>query len=117
MDGMADGSRGELGRRLEAAAWGVVLFLVGADALPAGDPRSILIAAGGAMLLAISGIRVSSGIEVRWFTIILGSVALLAGIGHLVGITVPSLALLLMLAGMAVVIGQVASPRRSAPVG
>ncbi len=85
--------------------------MLGALALPRGMAEFALLAGAGAAMLALNALRIRYGVPVSWFGIILGAVAVAAGLGAMVGLTVPALALLLIFLGLAMIIGAVVRPR------
>jgi hypothetical protein len=100
-----------LAGRFDAAGWGLILILFGALALPRGVAEFTLVAGTGAAMLGLNALRVMSGVPVAWFGIILGAVALVAGVGAIVGVTVPAVALLFILLGLGTIIGAVVRSR------
>jgi hypothetical protein len=93
--------------RFEAAGWGLLLIMFGALVLPQGTAEFVLVAAAGAAMLGLNALRVRCGVPVSWFGIILGAVALVAGLAAIVGVTIPAFALLLMLLGLAMIVGAI----------
>ena len=100
-----------LAGRFDAAGWGLLLVLFGALALPRGVGEFALVAGTGAAMLGLNTLRAMAGVPVAWFGIILGAVALVAGVGAIVGVTVPAVALLFILLGLGTIIGAVVRSR------
>lgn len=97
--------------RIDAIGWGLLFLMTGMLALIPGLPDGTWLAGLGVLLLGLNGARWVLGISPEWFTVILGSVALLAGFGSMVGVAVPGFALLLIVCGLAVIAGQVVRGR------
>lgn len=93
--------------RIDAIGWGLLFLMTGTLALIPGLPDGTWLAGLGILLLGLNAARWVLGISPEWFTVILGSVALLAGLGGIVGVAVPGLALLLIAFGVAIIAGQV----------
>ena len=52
-------------------------------------------------MLGLNAVRLLAGIRASWFTLILGTIALLAGIGSVLGIDIPVGPILIILIGLA----------------
>lgn len=100
-----------LAARFDTAGWGLLFVLVGALAMPNGTAEYLAVAAVGALMLALNAGRVVAGVPVRWFSIILGSVTLVAGAGAMAGIRIDAFVLFFFALGIATVIGAVVRPR------
>lgn len=101
----ADGARKqELNKRLETVSWGLFLIMLGGLFLvPAVPPGTWLIGAG-VIMLGLNGIRLLAGIRASWFTLVLGTIALLAGLGSVLGIDMPVGPILIILVGLAIIV-------------
>ncbi len=97
--------------RIDAIGWGLLFLMTGTLALIPGLPDGTWLAGLGILLLGLTGGRLILGLAPEWFTVILGSVALLAGLGGMIGVAVPGFALLLILCGVAVIAGQLVRGR------
>ena len=97
--------------RIDAIGWGLLFLMTGTLALMPGLPDGTWLAGLGVLLLGLNAARLVLGLSPEWFTVILGSVALLAGLGGMAGVAVPGFALLLILCGLAVIAGQVVRGR------
>ncbi len=107
-------SHQDLERRLDDAGWGVFLVMSGALLLIPGVPDGAWLTGVGAIFVGFSALRRVVGIPVSWVAVILGIVAMAAGIGAMAGVTVPAFALLLLLCGIAILVaGFARQPRRS----
>ena len=91
-----------LNGRLEGICWGLFFIVSGAVWLsPWGRAHEgIGTIATGLIMLGLNGARRYYGIAMSKSTIVLGSVALLVGLGELLGVDVPGLAILLILIGL-----------------
>ena len=96
----------ELGARLDAVGWGLLFLVTGGILLWSEAPDGSWLAAVGAVLLVITVARAVLGVGASWFVGILGTVALAAGLGGMIGIDVPAIALLSILCGAALIVGQ-----------
>jgi hypothetical protein len=102
-------------RRLDELAWALFLILIGAIwLLPAGTvPEGTWLAGAGLILLGINAARSLKGIKVSGFGIVLGVLALVAGLGHIAGVKVPVLAILLILIGASIILKPLVAKRPS----
>lgn len=96
----------ELGSRIDAVGWGLLFLVTGGILLWADAPDGTWLAAVGVVLLVITLARALLGVGASWFVGILGAVALVSGLGGMAGIEVPAIALLSILCGAALIIGQ-----------
>jgi hypothetical protein len=101
----------DLADRFDTVGWGLLLVLFGAFAMPNGTAEYLAVAAVGALLLALNAARVAAGVPVRWLSIILGSVTLVAGAGAMVGIRIDAFVLFFFVLGIATVTGAIVRPR------
>jgi hypothetical protein len=102
---------GDLAGRIDATGWGLLMLMTGGLALVPRLPEGTWLAGLGILLLGLNAARSVLGLSLEWFTVILGSVAVLAGLGGMVGVAVPGLALLFILSGLAIIVGQVGRGR------
>ena len=93
-------------KRLDELAWALFLILIGAIwLLPAGTvPEGTWLVGAGIILLGINAVRSKRGIKTSGFAIALGVLALIAGVGHLVGVKVPVFAILFILIGASIIL-------------
>ena len=96
--------------RFDAAGWGLLLIMFGGLCL-GGMTEFALVAGAGAAMIGLNALRVAYGVPVSWLGVILGAVALVAGVGAMAGVTVPFFALLFILLGFAMIIGAVLRSR------
>jgi hypothetical protein len=94
----------DLNRRLETIGWGLFLVMLGGFALVKGVPEGTWLIGAGLIMLGLNGVRLLVGIRASWFTLILGTIALLAGIGSVTGIDMPVGPLLIILIGAAIIV-------------
>jgi hypothetical protein len=96
-------SKDALDKRLDTIGWGLFLLMLGGLWLaPEGVvPEGAWLVGTGLILLALSLARYLNEIQVSWFWIGLGVLALGAGIGEMVGLSLPVFPILLIIAGAA----------------
>lgn len=102
-------------RRLDELAWALFLILIGAIwLLPAGTvPEGTWLVGAGLILLGISAVRSLKGIRMSGFAIVLGVLALVAGLGHLAGMKVPVFAILFIIIGASIIVRPLFAKRPS----
>ena len=98
-----DPAKRELNHRLETVSWGLFLIMLGGFALLRSVPEGTWLVGAGIIMLGLNLVRVLAGIRPSGFTVILGTIALLSGIGSVYGVDVPVGPLLIILIGMAIV--------------
>jgi hypothetical protein len=76
-----DARKQDLNRRLETVSWGLFLIMLGLNA-----------------------VRMLVGIRASWFTLIIGTIALLSGLGSVLGVDIPVGPVLIILIGLAIVV-------------
>ena len=96
----------QLDSRLTAAAWGLFFIMAGGILLiPDSQVPSGTWGIGiGVIMIGLNVVRAALGLRTSLWTIVLGSVALLIGLGDFAGIDLPVFALLLIVLGMVVVL-------------
>jgi hypothetical protein len=94
----------ELNRRLETMSWGLFLIMIGGFALLKDVPSGTWLIGAGVIMLGLNVVRLALGIRASWFTLILGTIALLSGIGSVYGIDIPVGPLLVILIGLAIIV-------------
>jgi hypothetical protein len=101
--GEQDAFKDALNKRLDTIGWGLFLLMLGGLWLaPEGMvPEGAWLVGTGLILLALSAVRYLNGIEVSWFWVGLSVLALGAGIGEMVGLSLPVFPILLIIAGAA----------------
>lgn len=95
-----------LNKRLETMGWGLFLIMLGGQALVPGEqvPEGVWTVGVGLIMLGLNAARYYFGIRMSVFTIVLGSFALLTGVGELLGLDLPALAILLILIGANIIL-------------
>lgn len=90
-----------LNSRLETIGWGLFLIMIGGITFvpTTVTPEGIWNIGVGVIMLGLNAARFFFGIRMSAFTLILGTLALLAGIGDLVGFDLPTGPILLILVG------------------
>jgi hypothetical protein len=111
MEMAANIARRDLPRRIDAIGWGLLFLMTGTLALIPGLPEGTWLAGLRVLLLGLNAARIVLGLSPEWLTVILGSVALLGGLGGMVGAAVPEFVLLLILCGVAMIAGQLVRGR------
>lgn len=95
-----------LNKRLESIALGLFLIMLGGMAfVPKSQVHEAVWSIGvGLILLGLNAARFANKIRMSGFTTILGVIALITGVGQLVGLELPGLAILLILLGAYIVL-------------
>ncbi len=99
-----DARKQDLNHRLETVSWGLFLIMLGGFALLKEVPEGTWLIGAGLIMLGLNAVRLLVGIRASWFTLILGTVALLSGLGSVYGIDIPVGPLLIILIGLAIVV-------------
>lgn len=94
----------DLNKRLETVGWGLFLIMLGGFALVKGVPEGTWLIGAGLIMLGLNAVRLLLGIRASWFTLILGTIALLAGLSSVLGVDIPVGPLLIILIGLAIVV-------------
>lgn len=95
-----------LNKRLEAVAWGLFLIMIGGLWLLPDEtvPEGAWLLGVGVIMLGLNGVRYLYGIKMSGFTIFLGIIALIIGIGAFLGVDMPVFPILIILWGLSVVL-------------
>lgn len=104
MKSAGDPRKEELNKRLETVSWGLFLIMLGGLFLLPGVPQGTWLIGAGVIMLGLNAVRLVLGIRASWFTLILGTIALLAGIGSVLGIDLPVGPILIILIGLAIIV-------------
>lgn len=101
-------------KRLETVSWGLFLIMFGGLALvPHGAvPQGAWLLGAGLIMLGLNAARYRRGIRTSGFTIVLGVVAVLAGLGSLARFDVPVVPVILILVGAHLILGPLVERRR-----
>jgi hypothetical protein len=97
----------ELNKRLETVSWGLFLIMLGGLAFLKDVPEGTWLIGVGVIMLGLNAVRLIAGIRVSWFTLILGTIALLAGLSSVLGVDIPVGPLLIILVGLAIIVRAV----------
>jgi hypothetical protein len=98
--------KSDLNKRLEDIGWALFLVMIGCLLLvPAHQiPQGIWLIGTGLIMLGINAIRYFNSIKMSIFSIVLGAVALVAGLAELFGINLPFFAIFLILMGISILL-------------
>ena len=113
----AEQEKRALNKRLESAAWGLFLVFMGfiwlvPEARPEWKvPDDAWLMGAGVILLGLNGIRYLKGIRPSGFTVFLGVLGVLLGIGGLLGVDLPVVPILVILVGLSMIGGMVFKKR------
>jgi hypothetical protein len=94
----------DLNKRLETVGWGLFLIMIGGFALLKEVPEGTWLIGAGLIMLGLNAVRLMVGIRASWFTLIVGTIALLSGLGSVLGIDIPVGPLLIVLIGLAIIV-------------
>ncbi len=100
-----DAQKSALNKRLEAIGWGLFLIIIGGIWLVPNEqvPQGTWLIGAGLIMLGINGVRYLKGIKTSSLTIVLGILALFAGLGGLFGVK-PLVAILLIIIGAGIIL-------------
>ena len=95
-----------LGKRLDKAAWGLFLIMLGCLWLIPDEKihEDTWLLGAGVILLGLNAVRFIAGIRMNGFTIFLGVLGLLLGIGGMFGLDLPVFPILIILLGLSILI-------------
>ena len=99
-----DTRKRDLNKRLETVGWGLFLIMLGGFALVDGVPEGTWLIGAGLIMLGLNVVRLLVGIRASWFTLVLGTIALLSGLGSVLGVDIPVGPLLIILIGLAIIV-------------
>lgn len=101
IEDLKEAERRALNKRLENIAWALFLIMLGGLWLVPDEsvPSGLWSIGVGLLFLGLNAARYVNGLRMSGFTIFLGIVALLSGIGDMFGIDLPLLPILLILLG------------------
>jgi len=102
-----------LNKRLERIGWALFLIMIGGIGLvPEGRvPEGTWLVGVGLIMLGLNAARSIKGIQMSGSTLVLGILALIAGIGDLLGLDLPVLAILLIIVGASIILKPWLEPR------
>lgn len=90
-------ARPVLDRQLEAIGWALFLIMIGGIGLIPNVPPSTWLVGTGLIMLGLNLARYLTGLRVSNFTVVLGSLALLLGVGGMTGVNLPFFPILVIL--------------------
>ncbi len=102
----------DLESRFDNIGWGLLFLAFAALALPNGTGEYAAVAGVGAAMLVLNAVRVIAGVEIRWFSTLLGATGLVAGVMALGGVKVDALALFFVFLGVVTIVSAVVRPSR-----
>lgn len=102
-----DDRKRKLNKRLETVSWGLFLIMLGGFAMLRGVPEGTWLVGAGTIMLGLNATRLLLGIRASWFTVVIGTIALVAGLGSVLGIDIPVGPVLIILIGLAIVVRAV----------
>lgn len=94
----------ELNKRLETVSWGLFLIMLGGLAFAKDVPEGTWLIGVGVIMLGLNAVRILLGIRASWFTLVLGTIALLSGLSSVLGVDIPVGPLLIILIGLAIIV-------------
>ena len=97
-----DEGKREQNKRLETISWALFLIMIGGIALVPKErvPEGVWSIGVGLILLGLNAARQYYGIKMSTGTIILGFIALVTGLGDMLGVDLPVLEILLIIVGI-----------------
>ena len=106
----------DLQKRLEESGWGFFLLMMGILLLLPSEfvPRGAWLVGAGIIMLVLNCIRYLNSVEVSQFTMVLGLVAIVAGLAGLFSVNLPLLPGLLALIGVSILVKSML-PRTAGP--
>ncbi len=88
-----------LERRFEAFGWGVLLIAVGTIWLLPDVPHGSWLIAAGLIMLGLNAARFFNGLRTSGFSLVVGVLALIAGLGDFLGVAMPLFPIALIVIG------------------
>lgn len=95
-----------LNQRLEAIGWGLFLITIGMLWLaPAGFvPEGTWLIVAGVIMLGVNGVRYFNAIKMSGMGLVLGTLAIVFGVGEFMGLELPFVAVLLIVFGVGIIL-------------
>ena len=106
-------TRAAISDRVDTIGWGLLFVAIGAVSLMSAMPDGAWLIAAGIVLLGASAVRAWMGLGAYGTTIVVGVVAVSAGIFTIAGLTTEVGPLVLIALGVALVVGALYRSRRS----
>ena len=97
-----------ISKRINAIGWALFFVMIGCLWLVPGEilPESTWLIGAGLIMLGTNYFRYVNGIKPITFTIIIGILALITGIGSIMGIEVPVFPILIIFIGISIIFGH-----------
>ncbi len=107
-----DPAKKALDRQFDRMGWGLFLIMIGGLALVPGNavPGGTWLIGAGLIMLGLNLARYMNGITMSNFSLVLGVIALLAGLSEFVGVNLPLFPILLILIGANILRKEMARP-------
>jgi hypothetical protein len=99
-----DPTKQALDQQLERVGWGLFLIMIGGLAFLPSVPSGTWLVGVGLIMLGVNAARYANGIPMSNFTLVLGAIALLSGLGSMTGLNIPVWPLLLILIGTNIIV-------------
>ena len=95
-----------LNMRLWFISWALFLIWIGGLWLVPNErlPEGTWLIGAGLIMLGLNGVRYLNGIKISSFTVALGNLALVSGMGRFFGVNLPFFALLLIIIGASIIL-------------
>lgn len=108
MTDKADAIESQLDDRLESIGWGLLFIVTGLLIWMPGDQWNQWLVICGAILLGLNGARIVAGIQLNWFSTVLGLAGVVTGGTALAGRDIPFIPLVLILIGGLTIVATLA---------
>lgn len=104
--------KANLNKRLEDSGWGFFLLMIGALLLLPDEfvTQGVWVIGAGIIMLGLNWIRWVNNISISRFTVVLGFVAVIAGLASFFGLRPPLFAIVLALIGMSIIVRSLIPP-------
>ncbi len=103
---------GSLSDRIDTIGWGLLFMAIGAVSLVPTMPEGAWLVAAGVVMLGASVARARLGLSIRGVTVVVGVVALAAGIFSVAGLTTAVGPLVLIVLGLMLIVGALYRAQR-----
>jgi len=96
----------KLGKRIDAVGWALFFIMIGGIGLVPKEtiPEGTWLVGVGAIMLGTNLVRYKNNLKVSTFTIILGIIAIAAGLSGYYGMDLPIFSILLILVGLSIIL-------------
>jgi hypothetical protein len=108
-----DTTRAAVSDRVDTIGWGLLFVAIGAVGLMPAMPDGAWLVAAGIVMLGASAVRASMRLRVHGVTVVVGIVALAAGVFTVAGFTTEVGPLVLIVLGLTLVVGALYQSQRS----